>query len=115
MFVFDFALLWALHFVLPALAAVSVAYLSAVGLHFCLNKWWVFEAGRTPVGSQVLRYMVTVALCWLVTVAVVGLALHTITTQVLAAKALAVPPATALAFLLLRFFVFRQPPQQESS
>jgi hypothetical protein len=50
-----------------------------------------------------------VALCWLSTVLLVSLALHWWTTEVLVAKAVAIPPVALLAFLLMKGFVFRRP------
>lgn len=107
MFAFDFTLLWLFAHVLPKLVAVSAAYLLAVTLHFCLNKWWVFQAGQTPVGRQLPRYIVTVAACWCCTVVAVWLSLHTVTENVFIAKAVAIPPTTLLGFVLMRAFVFR--------
>ena len=108
-FVFDFSMLWLFHFFLPKLVAVSIAYILGVTLHFCLNRWWVFQAGYLHAGGQVARYSLNVAACWLCTVSIVWLVLHALTGNVFIAKAIAIPPTTLLAFLLMRFFVFRKP------
>lgn len=105
-FAVDFALIWLFQRVLPPLAAVSLAYGLAVTLHFLLNKLWVFEARQPVAGRELGRYGLTVLACWAATVGVVGAALHTVTASVLLAKALALPPATLLGFLLMRRFVF---------
>jgi putative flippase GtrA len=103
----DFAAIWLFKQFLPRLAAVSLAYFIAVAVHFCLNKWWVFDARREVHAAELGRYLVTVLACWLCTVGVVSFALHFITANIFAAKAMALPPTTVLGFLLMRFFVFR--------
>jgi putative flippase GtrA len=108
-FACDFALIWIFHKVMPSLLAVSLAYFLAVALHFCLNKWWVFAA-RDPLSpAQIGRYVATVLATWLGTVVVFKGALATVTGNIFVAKALAIPPATVLGFLLMRWFVFRPP------
>jgi putative flippase GtrA len=105
----DFTLIWILHHFLPSLVAVSIAYLLAVAAHFLLNRYWVFRAGGLPLGGSLLRYSLALAACWASTVSLVWLSLHTVTEQVLVAKAIAVPPTTLLGFLIIRFYVFRPP------
>lgn len=108
-FAFDFTMLWLFHHFLPKLVAVSIAYLMAVTLHFCLNRSWVFEASRLPVAGHAVRYVLSVAATWACTVSLVWLSLRTVTGNVFVAKAIAIPPTTLLGFLLLRLFVFRKP------
>ncbi len=103
----DFGALWFFHQFLPRLAAVSVAYFVAVSFHYVLNKWWVFASRTADHTAELGRYVLMVVVCWLCTVAIVWLALRFFTPNVFAAKALAVPPATLLSFLLMRRFVFR--------
>jgi putative flippase GtrA len=107
---FDFGFIWAFSGFVPRLAAVAIAYLLAVALHFCLNRWWVFAALHRPAAAQLPRYALTVSLCWLSTVTITALALSTLTTNVFLAKAGSIPPTTLLGFVLMRSFVFRHPP-----
>ena len=102
----DFALIWFFCHFLPRLVAVSLAYILAVMTHFLLNKLWVFQVGRAITQQQIGGYLVGVASCWFSTVSIVWLALHTVTDQVLLAKAIAVPPTTLLSYCFLRFYVF---------
>jgi putative flippase GtrA len=102
----DFSLLWVLSRWLPPLIAVSIAYLTAVSCHFLLNKMWVFRCSRPDYAKQVAQYALGVAACWLTTLGIVRLSLSTITENILLAKLIAVPPATLVGFLMLRFFVF---------
>jgi len=94
-------------FVMAPLVAVGTAYLLAVSLHFCLNRWWVFAAREAPATGQLKRYVLTVAACWGSTLAITAFALATITSHVVLAKVLAIPPVTLLGFVLMRGFVFR--------
>lgn len=105
----DLAMLWLWSRFTPPLVAASAAYVIAVTVHFCLNKWWVFEQRADPVGAQLLKYLVAVALCWLCMAAIFSLALQFVTPGIFTAKLIALPPTTALAFVLMRFVVFRQP------
>ena len=102
----DFSLIWLFIQMLPRLAAVALAYILAVALHFCLNRWWVFAAAENPAASQLRRYLVAVAICWVATVSVTALSLAVVTSNVFLAKAAAIPPVTLLGFLLMRGFVF---------
>ena len=104
----DLAMLWLWSRFTPPMVAVSAAYFIAVTVHFCLNKWWVFRNQSTAVGAQVFKYALTVAACWLCTVAIFSLSLHWLTTNIFVAKIIAVPPATLLSFALMRWFVFEQ-------
>ena len=104
---FDFGLIWVFIRVMPRLAAVAVAYVLAVALHFGLNRWWVFAASASPAANQLKRYALVVAACWLCTVGVTAFALATVTANVFVAKVAAIPCATLLGFFLMRDFVFR--------
>jgi putative flippase GtrA len=102
----DFGLVWILSPRLRPLIAVSIAYLTAVCCHFLLNKMWVFRCSRTDYAKQLAQYALAVTGCWLTTVGVVQLSLSTITSNILLAKLIAVPPATIVGFVLLQLFVF---------
>ena len=102
----DFGLIWLFVHLMPRLAAVAIAYPFAVTLHFLLNRSWVFSQEETASAGPLKRYAVTVAACWLCTVGVTALSLATVTSNVFLAKAIAIPLATLLGFLLMRGFVF---------
>ena len=105
----DFGLVWLLSGRIPPLVAVSIAYLTAVCCHFLLNKMWVFRCTRSDYVRQLIQYLSVVVASWLITITIVHFCLSSFTTNVLIAKLFAVPPATAVAFLLMQFFVFRRP------
>ena len=106
----DFSLTWLLHLFLPALVAVSIAYVTAITCHFLLNKFWVFRCQRSDHGKQLLQYGVNVFCAWLVMINIVRFCLATFTTNILVAKAVAVPPVTVFGFLYLQLVVFRHRP-----
>lgn len=108
--VLDLSLVWLFQFFLPPLGAISLAYLSAVTCHFLLNKFWVFRCSREDYRRQLGQYGMNVALCWLVTVAVVRLCLATFTSNLMLAKVCALPPATVLGFVMMQLLVFRRSP-----
>jgi putative flippase GtrA len=105
----DFTLVWLLSSRIPPLVAVSIAYLTAVCCHFLLNKMWVFQCRRSDYVRQLIQYFAVVIASWLTTIIIVQFCLSGFTTNVLIAKLFALPPATAVAFLLMQFFVFRKP------
>jgi putative flippase GtrA len=104
----DFGLVWLLSGRMPALVAVSIAYLVAVCCHFLLNKKWVFQCKRSDYIRQLAQYSAVVVASWSTTLAIVHLCLSNVTTNVLIAKLFALPPATLVAFLLMQLFVFRR-------
>jgi putative flippase GtrA len=111
----DLGLVRLLVHVLPPLVAVSTAYLWAVGLHFCLNRWWVFAATQNPAANQFVRYAMTVCACLGCTLGMVALAMSTVTSSIMLAKIIAIPPVTLLGFVLMRMFVFRVSPAAVSN
>ena len=103
----DLFLVWSLNHWFLAQVAVSIAYFVAVTVHFCLNKWWVFENRDVQYAAQILRYGFVVLACWLCTLFILTACLHFVTSNVVLAKVLAIPPTTILGFLLMKLFVFR--------
>jgi putative flippase GtrA len=104
----DFGLVWLLSGRMPPLVAVSIAYFTAVCCHFLLNKMWVFQCRRSDHIRQLIQYSAVVVASWVTTITIVHLCLSSLTTNVLIAKLVAVPPTTLVAFLLLQVFVFRR-------
>ena len=94
---------------LPPFAAVSLSYLIVISCHFSLNKFWVFRCSREDYLRQIIQYLLSAFLTWLTTICVVKLTLGWITSSVVVAKILALPPATLVGFLVMRLFVFHAP------
>jgi putative flippase GtrA len=105
----DFSLAWMLSRWLSPLIAVSIAYFTAVSCHFLLSKIWVYRCNRRDHARQVGQYALCIVVAWLSTLGVVKLCLSTITTNILLAKLIAVPPITLVGFVVLRCFVFAPP------
>jgi putative flippase GtrA len=106
----DVALIWILLHWVPRLLAVAIAYPFAVSAHFALNRCWVFSRSRVPLGDQLWRYGLTAGACWLCTVGVAAASLALLSGDVFVAKAMAIPPATLLGFVLMQRFVFPTTP-----
>jgi putative flippase GtrA len=56
--------------------AFLVAYVPAVALHFCLNKWWTFGCTRQDAGRQAGEYFAMVLVTFLIQAAVFKLLTH---------------------------------------
>jgi putative flippase GtrA len=88
--------------------AFTVSYAGSTALHYALNRWWALPSGRHDSGRQLGEYLGTVALSYAITYGAYK-ALHDgIGLGALWATAGAIPPATAVVFLLLNYRVFRQ-------
>jgi putative flippase GtrA len=113
-FLVDLALLAALrHWTrLPLPVAVSVAYVSAFGLNFVLNRTVNFRS-HAPVGAQAVRYALVIAADYLITVGVTtGLSAQGLdfrTARLLAATCVAV-----FTYSASRWWVFREPARRTS-
>ena len=108
----DMTMLWAWSRFAPVLVAATAAYLIAVTVHFCLNKWWVFQQRAGANAFQVLKYALTVGACYVCMLASFSMALRFLTANIFIAKLIALPPTTALGFLMMKLFVFRERPQR---
>jgi len=102
----DITAVWVLQWIAPPLLAVSLAYITAVILHFWLNRQWVFKDRDGNLAEQTLRYVFMSAIGWMTTLILVELNLRTFTKSVVIAKLLAIPFVTILSFSLLKWFVF---------
>ena len=103
----DFSSVAVLSRVLPPLVAVSIAYFIGVTCHFLLNKFWVFRCRRKDYAKQLRQYGTVTLINWIITVVTVQICLSTFTSNVLIAKACAIPCATLSGFLLMQMVVFR--------
>jgi putative flippase GtrA len=111
----DLALVWLLSRFLAPTLAVAIAYLVAMSIHFCLNKFWVFQNRDLEYVRQMWKYGLTVLVCWCCTVAVFSLGMHLVTTHILLAKLIAIPPTTLLGYLMMRKFVFALPAREKAA
>ena len=108
----DLAMLWLWSRFTPAPVAATAAYLIAVTVHFCLNKWWVFQNRGETNDAQIVRYVLTVGACYLCMITSFSMALRFVTSNIFISKLIALPPTTALGFLMMKWFVFHERPQR---
>lgn len=95
--------------------AFLAAYIPAVGLHFCLNKWWTFGCERTDSARQAGEYLLMVLVTFLIQAAV----FKTITHFTLLPSWLAAGVANAaqmiVTFLVMQRRVFAAGPASPES
>ena len=103
----DFSSVAILSRFLAPLVAVTIAYFIGVSCHFLLNKFWVFRCQRSDHLKQLVQYAAVILNNWVITIVVVHLCLTNLTSNVLIAKACAIPCATMCNFLLMQLVVFR--------
>ena len=97
---------------LPQLLAVSASYFLSCVFHYTCSKYWTFQDKEVVSHRQIWAYA-WVNLCTLVVNASISTwMLKAFQLDVYFAKAIALPPTSALGFVLLRYFVFR--PKKEA-
>src|ERR1700757_2620920 len=106
--VIDLTVVWITSHLLPALAAVSLGYITGVTCHFLLNKFWVFRCSSRQYRRQLAWYLLHVALYWLMTMLIVSLVLSITATSVVVARVISIPPMMLFTFCFLRFVVFNR-------
>lgn len=100
---------WAWGHLVGRQVAFLLSYPPALGVHFCLNKWWTFGNQQSVTGRQVGEYLVmvgiTFSLQWIVFTA---LARWTTFPAWLEAG-LANVAQTAISYLFMQARIFRGP------
>ncbi len=99
----SFALLLRLHWWLPLVT--TVAFSLGVSAHFALNKYVNFRAHDRPLHSQAVTYGIVVLICWISTLAIVGIAVS-LGAPPLVGKVIAVVLNVPLGFLGHRYLSF---------
>jgi len=89
-----------------AQAAFLISYLPAVGLHFCLNKWWTFGCRRTDAGRQVAEYLGMVGVTFVVQWAVFTLVHGYFEVRPWLAAGVANAAQMGLSFFLMQIRIF---------
>lgn len=89
----------------PLWLATSMGFWGSFGVNFVLSRHWTFDVGNHPVGAQLVRYGILVAVNYVVTVLAV-LGLHHAGLPVVAARTLTLAVLTISTFILYRTWVF---------
>jgi putative flippase GtrA len=89
--------------------AFSLSWLVSLGTNYVLNRFWALPTDRRDSGRQLFEYLVTAAVCYGINLAGFKLGHDVMGLSVMWAAALAIPPSTLIAFLLLNYRVFRAP------
>lgn len=90
--------------------AFTLSFLCSSATHYTLNRFWALPSSRQDSWRQLAEYLATVALSWVINLAVFRLCRDGLGLGKLWATAVAVPPSTVVVFLLLNFRVFRRKP-----
>ena len=92
---------------LPARLAFSIAYVLSVATHYSLNRFWALPSRRSDSGRQLLEYLGTIGLSYLISFGCFNLFYAWLHLSVMAATVLSVPPSTLAVFFLLNYRVFK--------
>jgi putative flippase GtrA len=106
-FAVDLALLTLCHGVLglPLAAAITIAYLTAFGLSFVLNRSLNFRS-HAPVGQQAGRYLIAIAVNYFVFILGVGAGLAALGVEYHLSRILAGACEGVFMYCVLRWIVF---------
>jgi putative flippase GtrA len=91
---------------LGANLAYLAAYPLAVGLHFCLNKWWTFADKGGVKKRQVSEYLVMMLVAFLIQTTVFKVLIHFTGIAPWLASGVATVAQMALAFLVMQRRIF---------
>jgi putative flippase GtrA len=86
--------------------AFLAAYPPAVGLHFCLNKWWTFSDQSAVKSKQVSEYVVLMVAAFLIQAAVFKTLTHFTPMPGWLASGVATVAQMALSFVLMHRRIF---------
>ncbi|HUJ42450.1 MAG TPA: GtrA family protein [Opitutaceae bacterium] len=88
--------------------AFTLSFLCSTTTHYTLNRFWALPSDRHDTLRQLVEYLGTAALSFVINFAVFRLCVDDIGLGKLWSTAVAVPPSTVVVFLLLNFRVFRR-------
>lgn len=103
----QFAVLAVLKRLLGPGVAFTLAFAASTTTHYLLNRFWALPSVRTDSRRQAGEYGLTVAVSYAINLGLFELARRGLGLGVMAAAAVAIPPSTAVVWLLLNHRVFR--------
>ena len=104
----QFAVLALLTRVTSPTLAFTLAFAASTATHYTLNRRWALPSVRTDARRQLGEYLLTVAVSYAINLGLFAFARKGLGLGVLPAAAVAIPPSTAVVWLLLNHRVFRQ-------
>jgi putative flippase GtrA len=87
--------------------AFAVSFLCSTSTHYTLNQFWALPSARSDTLRQLRDYLGAVAVSFAINFSVFHLCLDVLGLGKMWSTALAVPPSTAVVFLLLNYRVFK--------
>lgn len=88
--------------------AFSCSFFCSTATHYLMNRFWALPSDRRDAWRQLVEYLATAALSYLVNLTLFKLCHGPLGLGVLLSAALALPPSTLLVFLMLNYRVFRK-------
>jgi putative flippase GtrA len=98
---------WFLIHVLNTSAAFSIAFVVSVMVHYTLNRFWALPSKRSDLAKQLLEYLGTTVLSYVMSFTVFNLCHFLLGFTPLWSQVCAQPPSTLIVFLILNFRVFK--------
>lgn len=86
--------------------AASIAYLTAITVHFFLNKFFNFKNFDRSTFKQMQTYAIVAAFCWLATVSVIEIGVRVFGLGEMFSKFVAILVNIPLSYLGHRYFTF---------
>ena len=88
--------------------AFSCSFFCSTATHYLMNRFWALPSDRRDAWRQLVEYLATAALSYLVNLTLFKFCHGPLGLGVLLSAALALPPSTLLVFLMLNYRVFRK-------
>jgi len=107
-FVVQWVVLWVLKRYIPVTVAHNWAYWASVATHYTLNRFWALPSTRSDSGRQLLEYLGTVLVGWVIQMIGFWFFLHVVGLSVMWSNTLAIPPSTVAVLALLNLRVFKK-------
>ncbi|OGT38023.1 MAG: hypothetical protein A3F11_03380 [Gammaproteobacteria bacterium RIFCSPHIGHO2_12_FULL_37_14] len=102
----SFAIFWQ-YFKISYSYAVSYAYVLSVIFHFAANRNMTFKHRGTRITSQIPKYLVMILINYLITLAIVDIAVQVMGLSPYIGIALSIGATVGVGYLMSRFWIFR--------
>src|SRR4029077_17382445 len=107
-------LVWLLAHFLGPRKSFSLAFVSALTIHFLLSKFWTFFNYSPDFSRQVPRYLTAAGVSYLLQLLIFPPSLVLFTSNVLVARIVAMPVGMLASFTMLQVWVFSPSPVHAS-